>query len=407
MPPSILPHVPTLGLATVLVAAILGSLLLCTWLQDRSHRALLWWGPGYVFAAIGTALFGLRGTIPDLLSFEIANAAVFLAAGCAWAGARTFERRQVSWLAVALPPASWILACQLPFFAADLKLRISVASFVLAAIFLLAAYEIWRGRAEKLVSRWPAIVVMTIYGCGLLARIPTAYLVDLPAPADLFKGVWFGMLALGALIYTITLAFILLALTKERTELVQRRAALLDPLTGLLNRRAFFAEGEPALARNGSAGKPAAALVFDLDGFKQINDRFGHPIGDEVLTRFGTVMLAELRATDFVGRIGGEEFAALLPDCDERQALAAAERIRGEFSRTPGEFGSCHVNSTVSIGLATPKSGQTLSALIADADRAVYRAKAAGRNCVCVFEPHSMVEPLPQRPLVRPQPKAA
>lgn len=380
MPVSILPHVPTLALSTVFVAAILGGLLLFAWLQDRSHSALLWWGPGYLCVALGTALLGLRGTIPSFLSIEIANAVIILAAGAMWEGTRAFEGRRATFFWPGALALGWIAACQFSFFGSDVKLRIVVCSLTLATFLFAAAHELWRGRGEPLLSRWPAIVALSIYATMMLVRIPLVHVFPLPAVDDIFKSNWFGFMSLGTLLYITTLAFLMLALTKERTELLHKRAALIDPLTGLLNRRAFLASGEACLGKLDRVQRRGAVLVFDLDQFKQINDRFGHPAGDHVLRLFSQIGQAELRKTDIIGRIGGEEFAAVLPDCDAQHAWDTAERIRQAFSLAAlqaKQFGA-----TVSVGVAESASEQDLGLLLARADRAVYRAKAAGRDCV-------------------------
>ncbi|MCC7347421.1 MAG: GGDEF domain-containing protein [Variibacter sp.] len=382
MPQTFLPHVPTLALATVFVAMILGSLLLFTWLQDRSHRALLWWGPGFLLGGAGTALLALRGVAPDFLTMDIANAAVIMAAGCMWIGMRTFEGRAPrAWgpLAVAL---AWIIASQMSFFATDLKLRVTVASLTLSSLFLLSAFELWRGRAQPLMSRWPAIVVLCVYGSFMLGRLFIVQFVELPPAALLFQSKWFGLMSLSTLLFVTTSAFLLLALTKERTELHHRRAALTDPLTGLLNRRAFLARADGVLTDLESSRRPVSVLVFDLDHFKQINDRFGHPMGDCILQTFSEVAHREVRKNDLVGRIGGEEFAAVLPDCDQEHAAQVGERIRRAFAVRAAVVGPRAVEATVSVGFATAPGGSDLPALLADADGAVYRAKAAGRNCV-------------------------
>jgi diguanylate cyclase (GGDEF)-like protein len=380
VPISILPHVPTLALSTVFVAAILGGLLLFAWLQDCSHSALLWWGPAYFCVAIGTALLALRGAVPNFLSIEIANAVIIFAAGAMWQGARAFEGKQTSFWLPCGSAAAWIVACQFSFFASDVKLRIVVCSLVLGAFLFAAADELRRGRNEPLLSRWPAIAALSVYATMMLMRIPLVHVFALPPAAEIFKSNWFGFMSLGTLLYLTTLAFLMLALTKERAELLHKRAARVDPLTGLLNRRAFLASGEVCLGRFDGTQRPASVLVFDLDQFKQINDRFGHPIGDQVLQLFGEVGPAELRKTDIIGRIGGEEFAAVLPDCDAPQAWETAERIRQAFSRAARQAG--HIDATVSVGVAESSDQQDLNVLLARADRAVYRAKAAGRNCV-------------------------
>jgi len=122
-------------------------------------------------------------------------------------------------------------------------------------------------------------------------------------------------------------------------------------------------------------------LLFDLDKFKTINDTFGHPAGDSVLTAFCRLATGALRPGDLFGRLGGEEFAALLPQISLDHGLDVAERIRSSFEATAFNSGAGAFNATVSIGAAIASDGN-LSALMTAADRALYRAKANGRNRV-------------------------
>lgn len=395
---TVFPHAPTVGLSAVLVSAVLGVLLLLTWFQERNHRALLWWAPLYFALAVGAGLVALRGHVSNFLSIEIGNALLIVAAGLAWAGARCFEGRSVRWWWLAAPAAGWIALCQLPIMAADLRLRITVISIIFAVLLALSAREFWRGRAETLMSRWPAIILFVAYGAMMLARIPPAYFIALPPQEQLFEVNWFGIVALGTLVFVVALAFVLLALTKERSELLHRTAALVDPLTGLANRRAFLDDGSANIGFAARTRQPAAVLVFDLDRFKQINDRYGHPVGDRVLQVFAQAARAQIRSSDIVGRIGGEEFAAVLLDCSRSQALDVAERIRASFADKADVVDSLRLNATVSVGVAVLEPGQEFHALLAVADQAVYRAKSDGRNCVRALEEEGEGAPSPHRP---------
>jgi diguanylate cyclase (GGDEF)-like protein len=170
-------------------------------------------------------------------------------------------------------------------------------------------------------------------------------------------------------------------MSKERAELEQRKAALTDPLTGIANRRAFFDRGGPLLAWAQADRRSAALLLFDLDRFKEVNDTAGHHAGDRVLQAFCDLVAGSIKPGDLFGRLGGEEFACLLANASMAHALHIAERLRREFAamRLP----DLDVNPTVSVGVAIAnEAGRSLPALLAIADRALYRAKAEGRNRV-------------------------
>ena len=191
------------------------------------------------------------------------------------------------------------------------------------------------------------------------------------------------MLSFEALLFTIAIAFILLAMAKERTEHRHKTAAMVDPLTGIANRRSFLQEGNDLMKRYASDARPAAVLLIDLDHFKSINDRFGHAIGDRVLQVFAEVAKATLRSSDLVGRLGGEEFAAVLCDAGRDKALALAERIRTSFAEAAAEVDGRPVAASLSIGMVL-NADQPLDVpeLLRQADQALYHAKERGRNRV-------------------------
>jgi diguanylate cyclase (GGDEF)-like protein len=156
------------------------------------------------------------------------------------------------------------------------------------------------------------------------------------------------------------------------------KLARTDPLTALPNRRQFFRSGEAALTESRGSGQPLALLALDVDHFKRINDQGGHQLGDTVLREVAQCCRASLRNTDLAARIGGEEFALLLPATDLAQAQQLAERLRQEIAalQLPAAV-------TVSIGCAelSPEMG-SVDALLARADEALYAAKENGRNRV-------------------------
>ncbi len=171
-----------------------------------------------------------------------------------------------------------------------------------------------------------------------------------------------------------------------RQQLLQRLQHLAshDQLTGLLNRHAFHEQAQDSLQQLASGRQPVALLMLDIDNFKPVNDSHGHAAGDRVLTAFAAISTACLREVDLMGRVGGEEFAILLPGCERAAALAVAERVRQAFAAAELDIGEGRrLRATVSIGaaLAMP-AGPQLEALLLAADKALYQAKAEGRDRV-------------------------
>ena len=176
----------------------------------------------------------------------------------------------------------------------------------------------------------------------------------------------------------------ILAMAKERSELVHKTNAMLDPLTNIPNRRAFLDAAMRRMRQRSRNPEPVTALLFDLDHFKSVNDRFGHSVGDEVLRIFTAKAAAEFRSTDIMGRLGGEEFGALLFGAGEGTAVGTAERIRRALMVATAEIDGKHVDATVSVGVAVlgSDSAEDVAELLARADNALYLAKALGRNRV-------------------------
>jgi diguanylate cyclase (GGDEF)-like protein len=375
--------VGTLSVVTVFIMALLGALLVFAGLQNRSIRAPMLWGAAYIIGAVGLALVTSRGVVPDFVSIHIGNALVLLGYGLTWAGARIFGGRKVQPIFIMSAPAVWLLACQLPAFGTDVNLRMVVVSAMLALLAAATAEEFWRGRDEPLMSRWPVVIVLLAYAAALLARIPATYFAPMLDNHSLMSGVSFALLAFGTLLFTVVLAFLLLNMTKERTELHHKIAAMIDPLSGVANRRAFLFESNRLFAQQALDREPLALLLFDLDHFKTINDRFGHAVGDQVLLAFAKTASDTLGGDVLFGRIGGEEFAAMLPVGDFGEAIAVADRVRRNFAAASIRFTEEGLAPTVSVGVTLGLDAKAeVEDLLVIADEALYRAKANGRNRV-------------------------
>jgi diguanylate cyclase (GGDEF)-like protein/PAS domain S-box-containing protein len=170
---------------------------------------------------------------------------------------------------------------------------------------------------------------------------------------------------------------------RKKMEQELRYIAATDALTGLANRRHFLDQMRLALARHQRHDIQTALLMLDLDWFKQVNDRYGHAVGDEVLQHFASITETSLRRIDLLGRLGGEEFAVLLPDTDANGAYEFAERLRVLAVSEPAHTHAGDIVVTVSIGVTTfAPQDQNIDVILARADLALYRAKANGRNRV-------------------------
>ena len=370
--------ISTLYLVATLAAALLGAMLLFFWRQEKI-AALGWWGAAYILGAASVALWTVGG--PELgweLSLAV-NAVGFIACGLVWDAARAFHGRPASWIGVIAGPALWVAAvvARDPI---DPELRMIVGAAIVAAYAALTAGELWRERRKSLRARWPAIFVPLLHGIVLMLPI---LLGDLYRSADaaIMAQVWVAAFVAELVIYAVGTVFIIVMLVSERTVSAHKTAASIDPLTGLLNRRGFGEATSRMIEREAKAGRPVTVMIFDIDHFKSVNDRFGHAAGDDVLKVFSNIVVASLRMSDLVGRVGGEEFAALLP-CSIEEALLAAERVREAFEASGVAIDDAPLETTVSIGVAGGPANTELEVLMASADTALYQAKRTGRNRV-------------------------
>lgn len=358
-------------------ATALTITLFASWLTSREDVYLLNWTAGLALIATGVVAFALSGEpyspILQLLAFLLTLSGLSVL----YAGARQFRAGTVpSGAAFGLWAGSTV-AVTLAFTAGLGGFGTVLANVFLMVFFVLAGREYWLGRAEfplpmtatailymvSGISFLPCAIVLMIDGEWTLDALPSNWAEDLNSLVLIVS-----MAAAGALALT---------LNQMRKTQVHQREALIDPLTDLLNRRAVF-----DLADRGDFDSDLAVVMFDIDHFKSINDRFGHAVGDSVLRRFADVLRQNMRETDSAARLGGEEFCLVLRGVEARAACDIAERIRTAFSGEPVLPETDH-SMTVSGGVATARDADgSFEDTLRRADESLYAAKAAGRDRV-------------------------
>ena len=375
---------PTLVAITVFTSALVGCLLLLSWLQHRRIFALALWGSGFIIAAIATMLIVIaRNTIPDVWSIVIGNAILAAAYGIIWSGVRNFEGKRVSVVLTLAGALIWLAACSIgPIYALP-EARATVMAAIAIIYALLTVLELWRGRGDG-AWRWPIMLLLLGHAAAIPVRIPLVGSLDRSPSPPSWILLTFALLE--ALFLCICAAYLFVSLVKDRIAARHQRDSLIDPLTGVANRRGFLQAAERLMVRTRFTNRPAALLMFDLDRFKSINDKFGHTAGDAVLIAFCQLATSLLRPTDLFGRIGGEEFASLLPDTTRQDALLLAERLRAAFEVTTHTVAGRTLTATVCVGVAiSDDASYDLAALLDVADQALYRAKAIGsQSCRAV-----------------------
>jgi diguanylate cyclase (GGDEF)-like protein len=375
-------HIPTLLVVSVFVFILMGLLTCHAWWRETRERPLAYLGAMMLLAALGVVLVSWRGRGVDVIPLVFGNVALLLSAAMNWTAMRVFVGRPPSLPGVFAGAGIWLILCLIPAFYDAMPVRVVVYSLLAAGYGVLTASEFWRSRKKLEVAYMPALVLTLLHTAFYIVRS----VVDKSLPLDqalsgIGDGVrFFSFMLFESMLYVIGIAYVTLAMVKERAELKFKAAAFCDPLTGIGNRRAFMSHGEQLLTHCKRRAEPVALLLCDLDHFKRLNDSFGHPMGDQALIAFSRILTGNLRNHDVFGRIGGEEFACLLKGADEQEAVQVAERIRQAFSRLsllePGIL-------SVSIGVVTTgESGYELSNLLSQADEALYGAKDHGRNRV-------------------------
>ncbi|HEY4548565.1 MAG TPA: GGDEF domain-containing protein [Pedomonas sp.] len=376
----------SLFIAALLNLGLVSGLLLLSWLLNRQIRSLLWWSGAFFLAGLGFLGLVASADSAHNVTRELANAIILSGYGLAFAACRLFNQKRTHWAIVLAGSVVWLIAC----WGLDVG---TPARMVLAAVgcgsytFAMAA-ELWFGQREKLVSQRAAAVLCVFHGCYFALRVITGpALVRSVGWVEKLDSVWVLILAIETLVFSISFGFLVLSMSKEKIEVRHRKAAMQDPLTGIANRRAFKEQSERRLTANQQAGRASSFLLMDLDHFKSINDSYGHDGGDQVLVGFTELVTNLIEPEDLFCRMGGEEFAVFLSDANTDRALDIAESIRAILDTRGLAVDGTDIPVTVSIGVVSSEERDApLRTLLANADAALYQAKAGGRNCVVAYQ---------------------
>jgi diguanylate cyclase (GGDEF)-like protein len=368
----------TMMILSAFITVMSGGLLIFVRFQYRDSGPILWWAAAHFINGIGTIVLAASGQPPQGIAAAAAFTLLVVAASLAWSGARRLCSQRASlWLIFG--PAAMIVPATLIIPLPALATAGMSASVLSTAYMFAAAWSFAFGTREKLLSRWPLSVLCFLHA-GAISL--TAFL---QLPPDLIP-FWlkfdFQIINFEGPLFVLGTSVFVVAWARERSELRHKMAADTDVLTGLASRRAFLASAERVLERCRLSGTPCAVLVFDLDHFKTINDTFGHHVGDRVLETFGIVINRTLRPQDIIGRLGGEEFAALAAGSDIAVGVVLADRVRRAFSEVAQTIDDLAINGTLSAGVSAYAVDDDLSMLLRRADSALYRAKLRGRNRV-------------------------
>ncbi|MCW5713179.1 MAG: GGDEF domain-containing protein [Bauldia sp.] len=363
----------TLTAVAGFVAVMSGAfLVLMGWRYQATSVAAVW-GGGSVAAAVALIVFAGNEF------FDLGFGCAVVAACLHWSAVVLFCRRRIPLAVPAAAVAIWAAIAFVPLGLA-LEHRVAIYQLVLAGLLIAAVVELVRGRGEQLSGRWPMVVLISLHAAVFL--FGAGLMLVVRAGGGVGELANFVPTIIETMIFCIGTALFMVSLIRERRANEERRAAGVDWLTGIPNRRAFLDQATRVMGTAFATARPVSAIVFDLDLFKRINDEFGHRTGDTVLQRFASLAARMLRRDDLVGRLGGEEFAVLLPGANREQAIAFADRIRVAFAADADWVDGNSVKATVSAGVVVARRIGSVEDLIDRADRALYIAKSKGRDRV-------------------------
>lgn len=362
-------------------AAILFVMAGALYLAGRGRRDETYWRSWWqanVLLGVALVFYIVETRLPPLLIAALPNGLLLAGLGLRWRAARQFGGRSTPGLVVWGPALVFALLCAVPLVSSSYGRVYTLANIGLAALSAAAAYEFLRDREDRLPSRYGLVAAYAIMAASFAVRVFQGALdgdtFGYQLPLDIMLTAHLAI----ALVHTTASGAFALSIAYERGVAKLAHAASHDPLTGLLNRRAF----EQAMHRIAAAADaPLSLLLVDIDHFKRINDRYGHAAGDTALRACADICRRSVPASAVVARIGGEEFAVVLPGTGPHDAVLASEILCKAVHSAPIAHAGQTLGLTVSVGLCHGTAGDLdLDEMMRIADKGLYKAKRLGRN---------------------------
>lgn len=366
------------------ISAIFAGGFFLLWRQQRDRHYIGVLAISFLAVAFGFLLQNV--TWPPLVAAsKLVSNALFLAGACAIAiGVLGRFRKRPPYVMLGLislacmAVLAWFL-----FVVPDTGLRIFAINIALGCITLLVVAHMWNIPDKQFIERLLMLAFLAD-GINFLARpIIVVLIAGAPSEGDIFMSLYWISTSVSHAFFSVLLAMSLMTAIALDVIGKLQADALTDPLSGVLNRRGFEERGNALLAETDV--DPVVLVLADLDYFKSINDGYGHASGDRVIAAFGNMLRDMAGQGPVVGRIGGEEFAVILPGRGCAQARLFAEDVQEAFSKVAIAGLPKGIVLTASFGVAERAENETLSTLLGRADRALYSAKDGGRNRVLVF----------------------
>lgn len=386
--------VPTIYIVVIANFFAIGSVWLYFSHSYRNLTAARYWAASALCAAAGGAFSLFRGTGHLTATVLVGNGLLIFSSGLVWMGVRRFYGRPIPWrIAIVVTLVHVVLLSVFTLVYDDIRIRIAVYSLGHCIPMLLAVRDLRVRPGERLspgASLAAAMILLTAFMHGVRSIAAVTQIDGQISMADLST---FQALCILLTVFTgmmLNFGFVLMAVDRLRAEVAH--LAMIDDLTGIANRRHFLMRLSEICLRANRMNEPFVLMVIDLDGFKRINDSFGHGAGDECLRVFVNLIKGRLRAEDLFARSGGDEFCIVLPATKLSAAALVARNLVKVCRETRVEWRGESIELSVSVGIAewSPSIAHDADRLIAEADQALYVAKRQGRNRLAIYEGFSV-----------------
>jgi diguanylate cyclase (GGDEF)-like protein len=371
------------------ISAVLCLLIGTLLLESAAHfvatlrLSIRMWATGTLILGFAWILLANAHRLPFSLGVSIGTWCLFLGAMFQGRAFRVFlgRPRHSLWLYAGLTAQAigiilFVYVYPHYSYAFGISTFIGSLLFVSIAVELLAAKKILRTHSVKVIGLIFSVTAVLLFAVAITELFITHSLNV--HDGTLHQRLMFGFGAVATMVAS--LSFMVMCSERYHEDLA--RKASTDPLTSVYNRRMLDELGQRVIAESIRHQRHCSALMIDIDHFKQINDSFGHGIGDMVLKNTVDLICISVRAEDIVGRFGGEEFVVLMPETSISEAYVVAERVCKQMRQLSIQHQGKAIKATVSIGVAQHQVQQSLNQLLDQADRALYQAKEQGRNCV-------------------------
>ena len=370
--------------ALALNSAMLAGIFFLAWKTQGEKPYALTWSLAFLAATGQWSSIFAGGTFPSFEAYWLTVNALGLAVitlglrgHCQRTNCQILRQNMWPYAAAVYAAIFWFTVVE-----QHVGLRTAILPTVGAISLFLSAVMILQHRQKPHPAEWAAAITMTIFG---LSQLAAAYVAVLQGAAgnDAYRTIYLNInfLSLPAG-YTGVAMFVIFMLASDLSEQMKEIAAR-DQLTGLLNRRGFGDQAAHTYATARRIDRSVSVIMTDIDRFKVINDEFGHAAGDDALRHFAEILKNGRRADDILARMGGEEFALVLPGAELEECNRIAGSLCRRLEETPMDVGDEKLSMTASFGVATLSKNDTcLTDAIVRADRALYRSKRAGRNRV-------------------------